>query len=318
MRDDQESLRLLYVALTRARDRLTLCGYTGKRAPRTGNFPSWYDLCENAFDRLDTTEEWMALKAPFGEAELSEEVPVRLYGTRNALMPAEAHVPAAKVKLPAFVAAPVPVADIEFERWTAISQMGDDERTQEDRAPSPLQATGQLGRYRRGNLIHKLFEILPDIQPHARDEVAVRYLSRQPDLTDDQRDEMRGAVMAVLEDARFAEAFGPRSRPEVALAGQVAVNDRGEALMLSGRIDRLVVMPDRVLIIDYKSNRPAPDRAEDAPVAYQRQMAGYVALLRQVYPGREVESALLWTDGPKLTPLSEALVNLRLDEIARR
>ncbi len=318
MRDDQESLRLLYVALTRARDRLTLCGYLGKRAPRAGNFPSWYDLCEAAFNRLDTTEEWMALKAPFGEAERAEEVPIRLYGARNALMAAETHVPAARVRLPDFVTAPVPVADVEFERWTAISQMGDDERTGEDRAPSPLQATGQLGRYRRGNLIHKLFEILPDIAPAGRDEVAARYLMRQGDLTDDQRDEMRGAVMTVLEDTRFAEAFGPASRPEVALAGQIAINAQGEALMLSGRIDRLVITPDRVLIIDYKSNRPAPDRAEDAPVAYQRQMAGYVALLRQVYPGRAVESALLWTDGPRLTPLSEALVNLRLGEIARR
>ena len=319
MRDDQESLRLLYVAVTRARDRLTLCGYTGKKASRIGNFPSWYDLCENAFDRLDNVDTgWMALKAPFGEAELSEEVPIRIYGARNALMSAEAHVPAAKVKLPAFVTAPVPVADVEFERWTAISQMGDDERTQEDRAPSPLQATGQLGRYRRGNLIHKLFEILPEITPAARDEVAARYLLRQADLTEDQRDEMRGAVMAVLEDARFAEAFGPLSRPEVALAGQIALNAQGEALMLSGRIDRLVITPDRVLIIDYKSNRPAPDRAENAAIAYQRQMAGYVALLRQIYPERTVESALLWTDGPKLTPLSDALVNLRLAEIAAR
>ncbi len=319
MRDDQESLRLLYVAVTRARDRLTLCGYTGKKASRVGNFPSWYDLCENAFDRLDKVDtEWMTLKAPFGEAELAEEVPVRIHGERNAVMPAAAHVPPAKVVLPAFVTAPVPVADVEFERWTAISQMGDDERTQEDRAPSPLTATGQLGRYRRGNLIHKLFEILPEIAPVARDEVAARYLSRQADLTEDQRDEMRGAVMAVLQDARFAEAFGPASRPEVALAGQIAVNERGEALMLSGRIDRLVITPDRVLIIDYKSNRPVPDLAENAPIAYQRQMAGYVALLRQVYPDRPVESALLWTDGPKLTPLSEALVNLRLDEIARR
>ncbi len=319
MRDDQESLRLLYVAVTRARDRLTLCGYAGKKAPRTGTFPSWYDLCENAFDRLDdVTSEWMALKAPFDEGEQSEEVPIRIYGTPNALMPAEALVPAAKVKLPDFVTAPVPVADVELERWTAISQMGDDERTQEDRALSPLQATGQLGRYRRGNLIHKLFEILPEIAPAARDEVAARYLSRQADLTEDQRDEMRGAVMTVLEDARFAEAFGPLSRPEVALAGQIALNDRGEALMLSGRIDRLVITPDRVLIIDYKSNRPAPDRAENAAVAYQRQMAGYVALLRQIYPQRTVESALLWTDGPKLTPLSDALVNLRLAEIAAR
>ena len=319
LRDDQESLRLLYVALTRARDRLTLCGYAGKKSPRVGTFASWYDLCDMAFDRLDdVSTETMALKAPFDDAEQTKQAIIRFYGARSATLTAEAHVPPAKVKLPAFVTAPVPQTDVDFERWAAISQMGDDERTSEERAPSPLQTVGTLGRYRRGNLIHKLFEILPEVRPAEREAIAARYLSRQADLRDDQRDEMREAVMAVLTDARFAEAFGPQSRPEVALAGQISVNDRGESLMLSGRIDRLVVTPDRVLIIDYKSNRPAPDRAEDASIAYQRQMAGYVALLRQVYPDRQVESALLWTDGPKLTPLSDALVNLRLEEIARR
>jgi len=124
--------------------------------------------------------------------------------------------------------------------------------------------------------------------------------------------------MAVLSDARFAEAFGPESRPEVALAGSIGKTMRGDAIMLSGRIDRLVVTDDRIVIIDYKSNRPAPDRAEDAAIAYQRQMAGYIALLRQIYPDKAVEAALLWTDGPKLTPLSEALVNLRLGEILNR
>jgi ATP-dependent helicase/nuclease subunit A len=196
--------------------------------------------------------------------------------------------------------------------------MGDEDREEEERAPSPLESQNGLGRYRRGNLIHKLFEILPDIATEKRGDVAARYLDRQPDLTDSQRREMAGAVMTVLKDMRFAEAFGPDSRPEVALAGSIGKTARGDEIMLSGRIDRLVVTADRVVIIDYKSNRPAPDRAEDAAIAYQRQMAGYVALLRQIYPEKTVEAALLWTDGPKLTPLSEALVNLRLGEILVR
>jgi ATP-dependent helicase/nuclease subunit A len=233
-------------------------------------------------------------------------------------MTVEARLRPAEIPLPDFIGAMVAQGDPDTERWQAISQMGDEDREAEDRAPSPLQAQTGLGRYRRGNLIHKLFEMLPELPPQRREDVAAHYLGRQVDLNDDQRHEIAGAVMAVLTDVRFAEAFGPESRPEVALAGQIGMSTQGQAVMLSGRIDRLVITAERVLIIDYKSNRPAPQRAEDAPVLYQRQMAGYVALLRQIYPEKRVESALLWTDGPRLTPLSEALVNLRLTEVLAR
>ena len=316
--DEQESLRLLYVALTRARDRLLICGYAGKRQAPVGTFPGWYDLAIEAFNRLDSREEVMALAAPFDDEFRIKEAVYRVYGQPPAIVAPEAPRAATRVSMPAWITAPVPQSDIESERWQAISHMGDEDREEDEVAPSPLEASNGLGRYRRGNLIHKLFEMLPDVSPANRDTVAERYLTRQPDLTDPQRQEIHGAVMGVLTDARFAEAFGPNSRAEVALAGEIARTDTGAAIMLSGRIDRLVVTPDRVLVIDYKSNRPAPDRAEDAAVAYQRQMAGYVALLRQIYPGRAIEAALLWTDGPKLTPLSETLVNLRLAEISSR
>jgi ATP-dependent helicase/nuclease subunit A len=324
LKDEQEGLRLLYVALTRARDRLTLCGYAGKRAAsKSAAFDPWYDLLADAMMRLpETTAQPMVLKAPFDDQEQTQEAVVTLYGARSPLLAAEAATLAPEVILPDFVNQIVAQAEVDLERgkerWAAISQMGDEDREEEERAPSPLESQNGLGRYRRGNLIHKLFEILPDIAADKRIEVAARYLDRQPDLKDDQRREMAGAVLAVLNDARFAESFGPDSRPEVALAGSIGKTARGDEIMLSGRIDRLVVTADRVLIIDYKSNRPAPDRAEDAAIAYQRQMAGYVALLRQIYPDKTVEAALLWTDGPKLTPLSEALVNLRLGEILTR
>lgn len=218
--------------------------------------------------------------------------------------------------LPLFVSALPPVDAASGIVWRAASQMGDEDRSESDRAASPLEATRGLGRYGRGLLIHKLFEILPGLPVDERDAVARAWLGRQPDLDEVQRDEIRQAVMGVLTDARFADAFGPESRPEVALAGQIGVGPRGEAIYMSGRIDRLVIGSDTVRVIDYKSNRPAPDSAEDAAIDYQRQMAGYVALLRQIYPGRRVEAALLWTDGPKLTPLSEGLVNLHLSALA--
>jgi ATP-dependent helicase/nuclease subunit A len=126
---------------------------------------------------------------------------------------------------------------------------------------------------------------------------------------------MAGAALAVLQDARFAEVFGEGSRAEVAIAGAASALPAG--LAIAGRIDRLVVLPDRVLVADFKTNRPSPARIEDADPAYLRQMAVYAAVLADVFPGRRVEAALIWTDGPKLMPVPEKLMAESLAELGR-
>jgi ATP-dependent helicase/nuclease subunit A len=163
-----------------------------------------------------------------------------------------------------------------------------------------------LGRFRRGELIHRLLQLLPDLAPDARDAAAVRLLAKEPDLHADQREEIANAALTLLADERFAEVFGPGSRAEAAIAGGSA--ELPPALRLSGRVDRMVVTATRVLVVDFKTNRPSPDRIEDADPAYLRQMALYVAVLRAIFPGRLVEAALIWTDGPKLMPVGENIV----------
>lgn len=79
--------------------------------------------------------------------------------------------------------------------------------------------------------------------------------------------------------------------------------------MVSGQIDRLVVTGQAVLIVDYKTNRPPPETPEGVPAVYLRQMAAYRALLAGIYPGRPVICHLLWTDGPRIMQLSDALLN---------
>jgi ATP-dependent helicase/nuclease subunit A len=81
---------------------------------------------------------------------------------------------------------------------------------------------------------------------------------------------------------------------------------------LSGQIDRLVVTGDRVLIVDFKTIRPSPDVEDDVPAPYLQQLATYQAALGRIYPGRRVDCALLWTDGPRLMPVSTALLRRHL------
>jgi ATP-dependent helicase/nuclease subunit A len=182
-------------------------------------------------------------------------------------------------------------------------------------APSPLAAAGGLGRFRRGDLIHRLLQLLPDLDAEGRAEGARSLLARELGLTDVQRAEISQAALAVLADARFAEVFGPGSRAEVAIAGSAAGLPPG--LKISGRIDRLVVLPGRVLAADFKTNRPSPARIEDADPAYLRQMAIYAAVLADAFPGRAIEAALVWTDGPKLMPIPENLLSQALADLGR-
>ena len=172
-----------------------------------------------------------------------------------------------------------------------------------------------MGRYRRGELIHRLLQLLPDIEPAARPAAAVALLERERDLTADQRADMASAALGVLEDARFAPVFGKGSRAEVALAG--AAPDLPLGLAVSGRVDRLVIEAQRVLVVDFKTNRPSPGRIEDADQAYLVQMAVYAAVLRAVFPGRRIEAALVWTDGPKLMPIPENLLAATLAGLQR-
>lgn len=317
LKDDKEHLRLFYVAVTRARDRLTICGFQGKRA-YNGNYPDWYDLAADGFARLG--EAVSACDMPsvidFGlpkdlvdDSRDIRRAQVLVHGAPAPHLPPLTDSEVTRSVLPAFVTHP-PAEETAQTRWRALSQLSDEDRTADDRAPSPLTNDKGLGRYGRGLLIHKLFEILPDISPEKRAEVARTWLGKQTKLTENQKTDIFDSVFTVLADDRFHTAFSPASRPEVAIAGKLA-----SGLYLSGRIDRLVVEADRVLVIDYKSNRPAPDSAENAALDYQRQMAGYVALLQQIYPDHRIDAAFLWTDGPKLTPLSEELIQLRISEI---
>nr|WP_312293617.1 double-strand break repair helicase AddA [Brevundimonas diminuta] len=289
-----ESLRLLYVALTRARDRVIVMGRGSKRAPEAGD---WWSVIEETFDRL-------------GDQVRELDGGVRRYGADPDSLPAAVATAASQPEAPAW-ARTEPPRDAAA-RFASPSQMQEQKRIP---APSPL-ARGEgpgagLGRFRRGDLIHRLLERLPDLPASDRPDAARRMLARERDLTEDQRAEMIAAAFGVLDDARFAPVFGPGSRAEVALTGTAP--DLPSGVSISGRIDRLVVTPQRVLVVDFKSNRPAPDHVEDADPAYVLQMAIYAAVLRRLYPDRAVEAALVWTDGPKLMAVPQSLMDAALE-----
>ncbi|NBC34815.1 MAG: double-strand break repair helicase AddA, partial [Alphaproteobacteria bacterium] len=158
-------------------------------------------------------------------------------------------------------------------------------------------------RFARGALVHDLLRRLPEAAPADRPALAERVLSRGGIADPAARADLLAEVAAVLDHPGFAAVFGPGSRAEVPLAGRIG--DR----VISGSVDRLVVGTREVLVVDFKTNRPAPDTVETVPDLYLRQMAAYRALLQAIYPDREIGCALLWTEGPALMPLPPALLD---------
>ena len=297
-KEEHEAQRLFYVALTRARDRLVLAGRINAR-DKIENVGGWYAAAEAAFGRPEMAPNVRALD---GE--------VRRFGPDPARSAPHAPSTAGKPASPAWLAErPRPET---AARVLSPSRLGDEEEPDLGPAPSPLAEAQGLGRWRRGDLIHRLLQILPDIAPAERGAGALRLLARERDLTEAQRAEMAAAALGVLNDARFAAVFGPGSRAEVAVAGLAP-----GVGPISGRVDRLLVEPGRVLVVDFKTNRPAPARIEDADPAYVRQMAVYVAVLRTLFPDRPVEAAMVWTDGPRLMPVPENLTVEALSGLAR-
>lgn len=295
-RRDQEQRRLLYVALTRAEDRLYVAGWENAKGRDTG---CWYNLVESAFERLPGVVN-VAVGAAVGDYI------VRRYQTEQTVAPKDKSVAVAcEVKaaaLPVWTKLAAPQEPVPARPLSPSRPMDD-----EPALPSPLRAarTRQRDdqRFRRGRLIHRLLESLPDMAPDRRMAAARRYLSQAAlALSEAEISQIAGEVMAVMSAPGTEALFGPQARAEVSIAGLV------EGTAIAGQVDRLAVTDDEVIIVDYKTNRPPPLKAEDTPVVYLKQMAAYQRTLQAIYPARKVTCALLWTDGPQLMLLPDRLM----------
>lgn len=313
-RQQAEHRRLLYVAMTRAEERLIVTGcQRGKSREQKDGLKTWYDMIEAGMARL-----LGAMRTPVTLRGVGTEE-----GWRFGDAPADDAV-AGQATLPFMQGeskgAPMP----DWLRAAARGEMrGEALRPSADPADEDPPAASPLSdeterRFGRGLLIHRLLQILPDVPASERPDMLKRYLAK-PGFRLDQglRDEIAGQILAIISHPDWGDFFGPSSRGEVPLIGEVG------GQRISGQVDRLAVLPDRVIVLDYKTNRPPPTHPEDVPVAYSRQMTIYRALLREIYPARDVQCALLWTEGPdlmvlgedQLTPLEPALSG-SLDNIA--
>jgi len=304
--------RLLYVAMTRARDRLIVCGHTHGVAGKV-DLESWYDRCARNW----TGDDWRPVST--GLETVADDNGWRArkglrYGPDPTPLIASASPIAPPLPLPDWATQPPPEDPTPMRSVAPSRLLGEDDDGFEPASLSPLAEGGQT-RFRRGELIHKLLQTLPDLTSERQADSARRYLAVQPDLTDAQREEIASETLRVIAEPRFAALFQPGSRAEAAVAGQAA--GLPEGMVINGQIDRLVVTDHEVLIVDYKTNRPPPTDPADVPRAYLAQMAAYRALLQGLHPDKPVRCALLWTDAPRLMALPDALLDGVLNRAER-
>ncbi len=306
----EENNRLLYVAMTRAEDRLILCGAKGRRESIPEN--CWYAQVQRALES-PATEQTGIERLPFTlGTELADDAAIagemlRLQSPDllRPQRPQAGALPAAKA-LPDWARLPPPPEE-NPPRPLAPSRSPEDLGAEagEPATLSPLQPDDRR-RFARGLILHRLLQYLPDLPPEQRHEAATRYLAQEAlQLDAPTQAQWRDELLAVMAAPAHAAIFGPGSRAEVPLTG--IVPGRTGPYVVSGQVDRLVIGA-RIAVIDYKTNRPPPRRVEDVAPLYLRQMAAYRALLRQIWPGKPVDCLLLWTDGARLMALPEALL----------
>ena len=121
--------------------------------------------------------------------------------------------------------------------------------------------------------------------------------------------EIAAEVLAILDHPELAPLFGPSSRAEVPLTGLVTGLD-GVQSVVGGLVDRLAVLDGEVLLADYKTNRDPPQTAAETPVLYLRQLAAYRAVLREIFPGKNVRCALVWTRAARVVMLPDPLLDV--------
>jgi ATP-dependent helicase/nuclease subunit A len=305
---EDEYRRLLYVAMTRAADRLVVGGCMPGNM-NTVRKSSWYDLISKGL-----ANSGLQLQ----EIKTDNSGVVKRYARTEEVVTSDTAVAAsaavAPIELPSWLRTPAP-SETAAGGLLRPSDPGDGDghqvRTGESIAP-------RARAVQRGTLVHRLLQSLPDIAADRRREAALAYLARNAaGWSDDEQRALAEGALALIADPRFAPVFAPGSRAEVSVVGWLERPGQPKA-PVSGQIDRLVVTPSEVLIVDFKTNHAPPTLAKDAPRGYVRQLALYRAVLRKLYPQKPVRAALLWTETPELMEISTPALDAQLATLIQR
>jgi len=318
-REREEANRLLYVAMTRARDRLYVAGFEGRKGIEPG---CWYELIRAGLDgALETVTEKDGremLRLSAQQTAAPEAPKVALTALQGAApLPSWSAVPVPREPQLTIPLAPSRLAPYDTDdegEPLSIPQPRDPQA--EPATLSPGKRAGE-SRFLRGTLTHALLQHLPALDLRTWPKAAKAFLKeRGRGLPSRTLASIATEVLAILADPVFAPVFGPNSAAEVPLVAVISRPDgAGPPLRIAGQIDRMAIRDDEVLIVDYKTNRGAPRAADDVAPVYLYQLAAYRLAVREIVPGKRVRAALLWTERPCLMEIQDATLDVYADKL---
>ncbi|HEY8008641.1 MAG TPA: double-strand break repair helicase AddA [Methylocella sp.] len=293
----EEYRRLLYVALTRAEERLYIAGFHGERKQADG---CWAGM----------------IAAAFAEEAGVERVPAFWNGKEDILRFTFNQSGAFAAVRPGGETSPAPVvrpdwlgraARDEANAPLPVSPSNVFAPASQDGAPAMTQT--RRDALRRGRLVHLLLQSLPGIAPLYRRDAALTFLAARGAFLDDTaRQDLADEVLKVIDAPDLAGLFGPRSKAEVQVSGRITIGPR--EIDVAGQVDRVGEDALGILIADYKTGTPCGQ--DDIPAGYLTQLALYRAVLAPLWPNRPVRAMLIWTQGPLLVPVSAVRLDAAL------
>lgn len=285
----EESMRLLYVAMTRARDRLYIAGYQIRK-----ELPAdcWYDLVKAALlplsvERQDQQGRRVWRIATSGDREIA--------GTAKA--PESRPLP--RDTFPGWIECPAP----------AEERVPDFAPSRQDFFGDAFEGAPDRERSRaEGILMHRLLQILPGFPPVQRARLADEIAARFDALLAGDRAAIVKDALALIEHPDFRHIFDGPALVETGVAAQLWV-DQGRSAFAYGLADRVLISAADVIVIDYKTGRLVPAGIEEVPRAHVAQLGAYCAALGMIFPSRPVRGALIYTKGPRLVEVPRHLLD---------
>ncbi len=266
---DQEYRRLMYVAMTRAEDRLYVCGWQTQQEPAEA---CWYNLIAESVRDIGQGME-------FDFSSMS------IYGWQGA---------GYRYTCPQLVEFVEKVEDVKVElsfgepAWLRVKSVAED-INQGPRPSGVREVRLEPETYNRGTIIHKLLQYLVDVPDHKREIAGVQLLKTIPTVPEHMRQELVWDVVRVFRSEKLGAFFGPHGRSEVPITGTI------NGKVVSGQVDRLVTIDHEIIIIDYKTHRIPPTNVQEIPTIYLHQLATYKEILHRIYPHHTIRCILLWT-----------------------
>ncbi len=270
-----EAANLLYVAMTRAKQMLIL---TASEQPRASG-ASLYAVLKEALEPLGDSDAQGHFHFQEGEIPLCSE-PLKRPTPPSLVLPAEMRNPLQLETGP---------IETSPSQYLATSRPGSD-------TYSPSSDSDDDDASVRGTAIHAFLEHLSLPDPWSKPALLYRVaadLNLPPEHPELHAWYTEAQAVITTCKALFSGTF-ECAYNEV----PIVYDDAGKQVY--GMIDRLLIYPDHVLILDYKTHRTA-DCASLLDI-YRPQMQAYSRGIARIYPTHQVECALLMTHTRSLLP----------------